>query len=257
MQLEIVRRTPEEPTQKPPILCIHGAYHAAWCWEENFLPHFAALGYETVAISLRGHGASAGCEHIFQWRLADYLDDVLRAAERFDKAPIIFGHSLGGVLALMYLQRCTSAAAVLLAPGAVGNMKRDAVRWLVRHPWASIASFVTRDMWRLLPTFRPYFFSPQTPPEVVERYMVRMQEESYHVLTDQAKLAPPVLKDSATPILLVRGEYDSIPRRQHEGMAKRYGAALESFPLGHELMLEPQWRAVADCITKWLQERGL
>jgi hypothetical protein len=57
--------------------------------------------------------------------------------------------------------------------------------------------------------------------------------------------------------LIVRGEYDSIPRRRHEAMAKRYGAALESFPLGHELMLEPQWRSVADCIDVWLRQRGL
>ena len=61
MQLEIIHRSPAEPTQKPPILCIHGAYHAAWCWEENFLPHFAALGYETAAVSLRNDALTAGC----------------------------------------------------------------------------------------------------------------------------------------------------------------------------------------------------
>jgi pimeloyl-ACP methyl ester carboxylesterase len=244
-------------SHKPPILFIHGAYHAAWCWEEHFLPHFAALGYEVAALSLRGHGDGVGRERIFQWRLADYLDDVLEAADQLSSPPVIVGHSLGGVLALMYLERRAAPAAVLLAPGAVGDMRRDALRWLVRHPWASIASFLTRDMRRLLPTFRPHFFSPEAPRELAEGYMARMQEESYHVLTDQAKLKPPVLKEPRTPILIVRGEYDSIPRRRHEAMAKRYGAALESFPLGHELMLEPQWRTVADCIAVWLKQRGL
>jgi pimeloyl-ACP methyl ester carboxylesterase len=111
-------------------------------------------------------------------------------------------------------------------------------------------------MRRLLPTFRRHFFSPQTPPELVERYMARMQEESYYVVTDQAKLTPPLLNNSRMPILIVRGEYDSIPARQHEAMARRYGASLETFPLGHELMLEPQWRTVAVCIADWLTLTG-
>jgi pimeloyl-ACP methyl ester carboxylesterase len=262
MQLEIIRRRPETPADtggpahKPPLLCIHGAYHAAWCWEEHFLSYFAAVGYDAAAVSLRGHGGSPGRKRISEWRLADYLDDVLQAADLFDRPPVLLGHSLGGVLALMYLARREAPAAVLLAPGAVGCMRQDALRWLVRHPWASLTSFLTRDMRRLLPTFRPHFFSPETPPDAAHRFMGCMQEESYHVVTDQARLAPPVLKDPATPLLLVRGELDSIPRRQHEAMARRYGADLKSFPLGHELMLEPRWRSVADSIAAWLGEHG-
>jgi hypothetical protein len=112
-------------------------------------------------------------------------------------------------------------------------------------------------MRRLLPTFRRHFFSPQTSPDLVERYMSQMQEESFHVLTDQTKLSPPRLANPHTPIMIVRGEYDSIPLRQHQAMSKRYGAALKALPLGHELMLEPQWRSAADCIAGWLTQQGL
>lgn len=255
MQLEIIRRAPATRTDKPPILCIHGAYHGAWCWEEHFLPYFAERGYETIAFSLRGHGASEGRERIADWRLSDYLDDVLQAAAKLPRPPVLFGHSLGGALALMYLARREAAAAVLLAPAAVGYMRRDALRWLLRHPWASITSFLTRDMRRLLPTFRPHFFSPQTPAAVVDRYLARMQEESHHVLTDQARLTPPALQRPQTPLLLVHATHDSIPRRQHESLARRYGATFTTIPLGHELMLEPEWRTVADAIADWLAEQ--
>ncbi len=255
MMLEIIRRLPDRPTGRPPILCIHGAYHGAWCWDEHFLPYFAERGYEAIALSLRGHGDSAGRDRIAQWKLRDYLDDVLHVAATLPEPPIVMGHSLGGALALLFLEQHEAAAAVLLAPAAVGYMRRDALRWLVRHPWASMTSFLTRDMRRLLPTFRPHFFSPQTPTAVVEHYLGKMQEESYHVLTDQARLKLPSLRRSDTPILLVHATYDSIPRRQHEAIARHYGATLVTTPLGHEIMLEPEWRTVADAISEWLSEK--
>ncbi|CAN0528726.1 unnamed protein product, partial [Ectocarpus sp. 8 AP-2014] len=38
----------------PPLVFIHGSYHAAWCWAEHWMPFLAAKGYETYSISLRG-----------------------------------------------------------------------------------------------------------------------------------------------------------------------------------------------------------
>ena len=50
---------------KPPLLFVHGGYCDAWCWAPYFLPWFAAKGYAAHALSLRGHGASAGRETVF------------------------------------------------------------------------------------------------------------------------------------------------------------------------------------------------
>lgn len=46
------------PARRPPLVFVHGSYHGAWCWRENFMPYFAAAGYDTYAISLRGQGGS-------------------------------------------------------------------------------------------------------------------------------------------------------------------------------------------------------
>lgn len=43
---------------RPPLVFIHGSYHAAWCWAEQFLPYFAAAGYNCYALSLRAQGGS-------------------------------------------------------------------------------------------------------------------------------------------------------------------------------------------------------
>jgi pimeloyl-ACP methyl ester carboxylesterase len=50
MQLEVIANAKNE-TRPAPILFVHGAWHAAWCWE-NFLPYFAQQGYAAYAISL-------------------------------------------------------------------------------------------------------------------------------------------------------------------------------------------------------------
>ena len=44
----------DQAKQRPPLLFVHGSFHAAWCWREHFMPHFAAAGWDTLAVSLRG-----------------------------------------------------------------------------------------------------------------------------------------------------------------------------------------------------------
>ncbi len=46
------------PRPSPIIICIHGAWHGAWCWEEHFLPYFAGRGYRVLAVDLPGHGTA-------------------------------------------------------------------------------------------------------------------------------------------------------------------------------------------------------
>lgn len=80
MQLEVISQTINE-TRPAPILFVHGAWHGAWCWE-NFLPYFAQHGYAAHALSLRGHGASAGRDKI-RWHSAahDYVADVAQIVQ--------------------------------------------------------------------------------------------------------------------------------------------------------------------------------
>lgn len=38
----------------PPLVFVHGSYHAAWCWAEHWLPFFSGFGYDCYALSLLG-----------------------------------------------------------------------------------------------------------------------------------------------------------------------------------------------------------
>jgi pimeloyl-ACP methyl ester carboxylesterase len=69
-----------------PLLFVHGGWHAAWCWDDNFLDFFAARG------SLNAYSVD------------DYVDDVRTAASRFDTPPVVVGHSMGGYVVQKYLE---------------------------------------------------------------------------------------------------------------------------------------------------------
>jgi pimeloyl-ACP methyl ester carboxylesterase len=51
--------TPSESLLVPTIIVLlHGSFHAAWCWEEYYMPYFSRAGYIVVAPSWRGTGSS-------------------------------------------------------------------------------------------------------------------------------------------------------------------------------------------------------
>lgn len=41
-------------TENPPLVFVHGSFHAAWCWAEHWLPFFSQNGYDCYALSLLG-----------------------------------------------------------------------------------------------------------------------------------------------------------------------------------------------------------
>ncbi len=93
--LEVISRGAEGPRQMaPPLLFVHGAWHAAACWDEHFLPYFAELGFECHALSLRGHGRSGGAEGLKFYRISDYVSDVCSVARGLREPPIVVAHSI-------------------------------------------------------------------------------------------------------------------------------------------------------------------
>ena len=83
--LEVRSRRAVRDNGRPPLLFVHGGYCDGWCWEPHFLPWFAAHGYESHALSLRGHGQSWPGTLIsrqLQTKQDDYVSDTVAALER-------------------------------------------------------------------------------------------------------------------------------------------------------------------------------
>ncbi len=262
MNLEIISERPKTRSCTAPLLFVHGAWHAAWCWE-HFLSYFASKGFEAHAVSLRGHGASSGSRRIRWIRAAEYVEDVERAVSRFSAPPVLIGHSMGGYLIQKYLENHTAAAAVLMAPIPVSGIFAMLRRLAVRHPWQSLKEHATWNAYALVETAglaREMFFHGDMPVETLQRHYRRLQNESY-VLGLEAAFwnLPRPARVNPVPMLVLGAECDALfTRREVEATARAYRTDAEIFPdIGHDMMLDAGWQNVAGRIVQWLRERGL
>ena len=135
-QLNIIRGdTSAGDVIRPPVLLVHGAWHGAWCWQDNFLDYFAANGFETSAVDLRGHGGSAA-QKAMRWnRISDYVDDVVSVVEGFEQPPIVIGHSMGGFICQHLMARTNHLSGVgLLASVPHFGVWDATIRTAKAHP---------------------------------------------------------------------------------------------------------------------------
>lgn len=259
--LEVIDRGQATQTHPAPLLFVHGAWHAAWCWDENFLGYFAQQGYRALAVSLRGHGASRTHQRLKDCSFDEYLDDVLAVADSLPTPPVVIGHSMGGVVVQKYLEQRSAPAGILMASMPPQGFLKSGLRWIRRHPWHFTKLTVTGRSLPYVSTpelARERFFSPQTPEEIVLGCAGRLQEESPRIGID-GMLKPP-RPDRVSTDLLILGAADdgAVTAEEVLATARAYGARAEFFDgMGHNMMLEPGWQAVAERIDGWLVSRGL
>jgi len=242
----------------PPLLFVHGAWHGAWCWDDHFLDFFADNGFRAVALSLRGHGKSSTDKRMNRCSIADYVDDVRSVAETLPVPPVVIGHSMGGFVVQKYLESNTAPAGVLLASVPARGDNKALMRFTKRHPWLSLKGLVTANTAVSLSTpalAREYLFAPTTPEELVTRCRDRIQQESQRAIyLDCAFLDLPKAERVATPLLVIGAEHDGFfTVDEIHSTAKAYGTEAEIFSgMGHNMMLEPGWRDVAERMADWL-----
>lgn len=87
--LEVIDKVSYSESYSVPLLFVHGANHAAWCWDEDFLDFFADRGYRALAVSLRSHGRSPTSKPLRKCSVADYVDDVASVADTLETRPVI------------------------------------------------------------------------------------------------------------------------------------------------------------------------
>ena len=260
---EVIDKGSATESHPVPLLFVHGAWHAAWCWDENFLDFFADKGFRAVAVSLRGHGGSQVPRSV-RTSMADYVDDVALVAKGLPSPPVMIAHSMGGFVVQHYLQSYAAPAAVLMASTPPQGSIKYVMRQFKRDPWRAILTYMSGKSLRLVggtPALaRENFFSAQTPEDLVARYAARLQEErGAKWAFDQMFLSRPTPERVTTPMLVLGGECDgSITQAEVRATAQAYRTDAEFFPgVAHDMMLEPGWQAVAERIDGWLTGRGL
>ncbi|OBF27173.1 hypothetical protein A5724_03795 [Mycobacterium sp. ACS1612] len=262
--LELIDRGSESQTHAHPMVLVHGAWQAGWCWEGNFVEFFVDRGFRVLAPSLRGHGKSAVSKPLRLCSIGDYVKDVASVVETLLSPPILVGHSIGGFVVQKYLESHEAPAAVLMAStpprgGQLGSLFRS----IRRHPWRSTKFALTAQPLHLCGTragVRELFFGTDVPDSLIDAFMKRIQPDSTRAMMFDTVVGDLVAtKNIRTPMLVVGGQRDQVyPPHHVRRTAAAYGTQPVLFPdAGHQMMLEPQWRVVARFIESWLADQGL
>lgn len=254
--LHVTRREPAGGVHPTPLLFVHGAWHASWCWDEHFLDWFADRGHRVAALDLRGHGNSPRRGSFRRTRIRDYVADVAEVASTFDTPPVVIGHSMGGMVVQKYLERHEAPGAVLIAsvpPRGVIGVTLDVAK---RHPLTFARMNAT---WSLHPVVADpeeaadLFYSHHLDRALALDYASRVQDEAYLAFLDMLALDRPKPARVTAPVLVLGGELDQIfPPPSTHALADAYGTTAVMFDAGHNLMLEPVWEDVAQAIADWL-----
>jgi pimeloyl-ACP methyl ester carboxylesterase len=260
--LEVIERGCVSESHPVPLLFVHGAWHAAWCWDEHFLSFFADKGYCALAVSLRGHGSSPTPKRLRNCSFADYVEDVSLVADSLPTRPVVVGHSMGGLIVQKYLESHDAPAGVLMASMPPRGSLGSGLRWMKRHPWHFTKLAITGKSLAYVKTpqlARERFFSAQMPDSQVLDYATRLQEESARAGFDCLLLNLPRPKRVTTKLLVLGAHKDgAVTPKEVRATARAYRAEAEFFPnMGHDMMLEPGWADVAERIHTWLGTHGL
>lgn len=259
--LEILAHAPEKSACRTPLLFVHGAYTAAWCWDEHFLPFFAEAGYAAYALSLSGHGGSHGREQLDSFAIADYVADVAHVAGRLPAPPVLIGHSMGGFVVQKYLEDHCVPGAVLMCSVPPQGLMASAFGLMFSKP--GLMKELNRMMGGgqvSLDTLRDALFNQPVAVDDLKRYSRLSQPESWRAIWDMTLFnLPRAAHVCKTPLLVLGAESDHlIPASLVEMTARSHGVDAEIFSgMGHGLMLEREWRKPAQRILDWLGEQEL
>ena len=267
MTLEIIHRVPTSRRNAPPLLFVHGANSGAWVWDAKFLPYLADRGYDAAAVSLRGHGGSNGLELLQMASLADYAADVVQAIDEIrhatGRAPVLIGHSMGGMVLQKVLQNHRDTEAlVLMASVPPQGLMATSMLMMLRDPFLFQRVAVLQSLGPfgvLMPTaydtIKDILFSKDMPEEEIRKYERFWQPESMRVVFDMCGVdLPRPVKRPGLQVLVMGGADDKmVPPSLVNATAKAFGTVPHIFPhVAHAMMLDSGWEDVAASLADWL-----
>lgn len=243
-----------------PVVMVHGAFCGGWVFE-RFREPFERAGHTVAAPDLPGHahgaprGATAGVS------MSHYARHVAAVCEEFDEAPILIGHSLGGLVAQLAAARTPVSALILLAPsppwGVAGASMEEAISavslyalgpyWMnAIDPDYALAKLYSLD--RMDKAARKSVFARMSPESG------RALWETLNWWLDPFMTTMVRTGEVSAPTLAVAGGRDVIhPAATVKQTAARLSADFHVMPeMSHWLPGEPGWEEVASLCLDWL-----
>jgi len=243
---EVVSAMPADDTGRPPLLMVHGIAHAAWCFGENWVPASALAGYPAHALSLRGHGGSAGGRHLRRTVIRDYVHDVMQTITELPEPPVLIGHSMGAIVAQLVAERYPLRGLVLLTPAPMHSAIGDLLAIARDRPADLGRAVVGRTL-----SMEPDILFEGLDAASARAYSDRTSTES--PLVQWELLLPRTLGPVRCPVLVIGTPDDRLVRPADvQRTADSFGVDPVWFPgIGHDVMLDRGWERVLEVVLEF------
>lgn len=248
------------------VVFLHGAFMTPLAWE-RWLSWFAARGYRCLALAwpgrdrkvadLRAAHPDAGLARL---RLGAIVDHIAAEVAAFDQKPIVVGHSTGGLVAQLLVNRDAVAAGVAIHSAAPAGVFTTNWSYL-RSRWTFVVPFADARAPKALtfPEFQSAYANalpPDAQMAAFERYivpesrLVAFRAASVHI--DFVRSHPPLLMtagvlDRVTPASL---NFNNFARYRQRGSITDFRAFDGR---DHLVIVEPGWEEVASFVADWLE----
>jgi pimeloyl-ACP methyl ester carboxylesterase len=249
----------------PPVVMIHGAFCGGWAFDK-FRGAFEDESYKVLTPTLRYHDCGKKPpDALGTTSVLDYAHDLEEELCALEEAPVIVGHSMGGLLAQMLAARLAARALVLLAPSAPWGMLPSTM-----FEFASAgAMFFAGDFWSkpIPPSYEIAasnaldLLSPAERESVFARFVPESglaMFEIMHWALDARRATAVEARDVKCPVLCLAGRHDKVnPPPTVRRIAQRYreGGTYEEYDgHSHWMLGEPGWEKIACRAMAWLRE---
>jgi len=262
---------------RTPVLFIHGLWLHATSWE-RWIELFRESGYEPAAPGWPGEPNSVADARAHPELVADRgIDDLFEhfstIIRALPSAPIIIGHSFGGLLAEKLLGEGLGRAGVAIDPAQIKGVLPLPLAQLKAGLPALGNPFNKSKAISLTKKEFHYGFgnalSKAESDELFERWTIPspvrgLFEVAFANFTFHAASSVNTHNDARGPLLLISGTADhTAPDVTTEAAFKLYRHSLSVTELkkfegrGHSLTVDTGWKDVAQSILDWLRQNGL
>ncbi|HSG04778.1 MAG TPA: alpha/beta fold hydrolase, partial [Nitrospiria bacterium] len=209
------------------------------------------------AVNLRGHYGSKTVPDFGRISFYDHLTDLREVIRKLDN-PVLFGHSMGGLLVQKLAESETVPAAVLIAPAPPkGIWVVSSVDHLVRA-FAHGKEIINEQALRPDPEEAFRTTLNRLPPEQQLAVYEKGWSQSGKLLSELILHGVPVDPEKVkTKMRVIVGTEDrQTPPRVARRVAERYGADYQEYNgFAHVLIIEPGWDWIAKETAEWLDKR--